>query len=321
VSVSQSVFLNRCDLPIGSELDRALGQAGFDVQLDLRGDEPRRGYWPVFFRGRGAGFEFTVSSLTEVELGPEVRTRAIGFDRIVTLTTRSGERDLHAAVIVASVLAFVSRGVLWSEESDTFFDGQEALDSARSWDVDVPDPPPAAPTIRYPRTIDLRLEVSERRRTAHSLVLEGGQQTFVVFLKTPPIAAGSRFVVVRVLERAAHVVTVLQLEASSRTICFSPTGLVLDPDLAPDFAALARKLGDTESVTGALLAGEREAARALTAFMVDPTAELERRALAVVILGLLGSFARDALHALRSVENHPRLGPEAKRAISRIEGQ
>jgi hypothetical protein len=45
----------------------------------------------------------------------------------------------------------------------------------------------------------------------------------------------------------------LELEVNQRLIHFSPEGRVLDPECVPDYALLARKLGDTESIGLALL--------------------------------------------------------------------
>lgn len=111
----------------------------------------------------------------------------------------------------------------------------------------------------------------------------------------------------------------LELEVNQRPIHFTPVGRVLEPEYVPDYAELAPKLGDTESVALALRKGGSPSAMVLATFIRDDSIDVWRRRLAIVNLGLMGSEASGALEALRMMTTHSALGADATQAIGRIE--
>lgn len=308
-------------MPTAAQLNAALEEAKIDLQLDPEWDtQNNSGFWPAKFQGYDAGFEWLVEPIADAELDKRVRRRVAKFDLVVSLVTRSDMNQMASAVAVWGVLTSITDGMAFADESGDFFDPPEALKVARE---QVAEPPPKrepAAQVNYPRVLDQLWPVTETRRTSHTLTLEDPQRPFRLFLETRAIPSPSVFVVTRQLEHRLGQFSVLELEVNGRTIRFTPEGRVLDPEYVPDYAALVRKLGDTESVGLALRTGGSLAAKALAAFIRDDTMDTARRRLAVITLGLMGAEALEALEVLRSMETHPELGPDATQAIRRIQG-
>ncbi|MFP2931648.1 hypothetical protein ACLESO_41975 [Pyxidicoccus sp. 3LG] len=322
MSVTHSVFLRTERLPTAAQLNAALEKAKIALRLDpewnTRDDS---GFWPATFQGCDAGFEWRVEPTADAELEAQVRKRVAKQELVVSLVTRADLNQLASAVAVWGVLASLTDGMAYAEESGDFFAPDQALELAQE---QVAQPPPKenpAARVTYPRTLDERLAVTETRRTSHSLSLEDSQRRYVVFLDTKSIPSPSAFVITRRLERQAGDFSVLELEVNQRLIHFTPEGRVLAPEYVPDYASLARKLGDTESIGLALRSGGPVSAAALAAFIGDDSADMARRRLAIVTLGLIGGEASGAVDALRAMKTHSVLGADATRAMERIEAR
>ncbi|WP_163994866.1 hypothetical protein [Pyxidicoccus caerfyrddinensis] len=322
MSVTHSVFLRTGRLPTAAQLNEALGKAKIALRLDPKWNtRDDSGFWPATFQGYAAGFEWLVESIADAELEAKVRKRVAKQELVVSLVTRTDPNQLASAVAVWGVLASLTDGIAYGDESGDFFGPEQALKLAQE---QVAQPPPKenpATRISYPRTLDERLAVTEARRTSHSLSLDDAQRRYVVFLDTKSIPSPSVFVITRRLERPGGDFSVLELEVNQRLIHFSPKGRVLAPEYVPDYAPLARKLGDTESIWLALRSGGPISAAALAAFIGDDSAAVARRQLAIITLGLMGGEASGALDALRAMKTHPAMGADATRAIERIEAR
>ena len=225
---------------------------------------------------------------------------------------------MACAVAVWGVLAAATEGLAYADESGDFFDPAEALEIARDQVAEPPEEERAVVAqVEYPRDLDERLEVTETRRTSHSLSLEHGQQRYLVFLETKSIPAAAAFAIHRRVEHRAGVFGVLELQVNQEVLRFTPSGAVLAPSYRPDYASLVRRLGDTESVGLALRSGGLASVPALTAFIKEDSVDLQRRRLAIMTLGLMGEDASGALAALRTIRN-PALEADAATAVARI---
>lgn len=241
------------------------------------------------------------------------------FDLRVSLVTRADSNQLASAVAVWGVLASITEGAAYSDESGDFFEPAQALALARAQHPAPPKTEAPAARVSSPRVLEEPLAVTELRRTSHSLALEGSQRRALVFLDTKAIPLPSVFVVTRRLEDAGGALTVLELEVNRQTIRFTPGGRVLDLEFVPDYSALVRKLGDTESVALAFRKGGPQSAAVLATFIRDGSMDEARRQLAIITLGLMGREASGALAALREMATHPAMGAAATQAIDRIE--
>lgn len=323
MSISHTVFLRASDVPTVKRLNEALRREGFALRLDedLESLAERNGTWPATHRSQRVEVEIFVQPARDVDLSPAERKRVGTRDVAVSFVTHASERDLAAAIVSAAVLAAMSpRALLYVEEAGDLVEGAaELLALARDADVETPDPPPRPARVAYPVIRETKLEARERRRTAHSLHLEAGTTHFVLYLKTAPLAPPVVGTVTRILDVGPSTHRVLLLDVGGRRVELSPKGRVLDPQLALDYEALCGRLGETESVTQALLAGERSAAAALTRFVADERADVGRRRLGVVTLGLLGDDAADAHPVLARLRAHPALGHDADTALTRVD--
>ncbi len=320
MSVTHSVFLLRKRLPTAAQLNAALKEASIDLQLDSEWNTGRdSGFWPAKFQGCDAGFEWLVESTADADIEKHVRSRVAKSDLLVSLVTRSDPNQLASAVAVWGVLASITDGMAYADESGDFFEPGHALELAHEQVAEPPQPKQSEPQITYPREIHEPLAVTETRRTSHSLSLEGLHGHYLVFLETRAIPSPAAFVVSRQLEHRKGELSVLELEVNRRFIRFTPNGRVLDPEYLPDYSALVLKLGDTESVGMAFRKGGEASAPVLATFIRNDAADVARRRLAIVTLGLMGVEATRQIDALRSLEGHPVLGGEAVQAIKRIE--
>lgn len=197
MSVTHSVFLRAERLPTAAQLNAAIKKANIDLQLapewNTRGDG---GFWPAKFQGHGAGFEWLVEPIKDAQLARQIRKRVAKYDLVVSLVTRSDFNQLASAVAVWGVLASITDGIAYSDESGDFFEPDHAMTLAREQHAEPPPGPPA-PEIVYPRESDERLTVTETRRTSHSLALAGSQGHYLVFINTKSISSPAVFVVAR----------------------------------------------------------------------------------------------------------------------------
>lgn len=101
------------------------------MDLDV-GFDPRTfsGFPPCVHQGQPAGFEYFFQA--DAELDDDIR-RAAGSMRTLEISfiTHSDMRELVSAMIASGVLALLSDGVVWSDESGDSFSGREAINIAR----------------------------------------------------------------------------------------------------------------------------------------------------------------------------------------------
>jgi hypothetical protein len=139
MSVSVSVFLKDDRLPTPTEWQAAIRGAGFAVELDTDFD-PRTftGFLPATYRGLAAGFEYYLDEVAgTTDLGSERRVAAAsGQELYVTLVTHSSMAETLSATLAAAVLAEVTAGTLFDDESDEAHPGASATAWARSQEAE-----------------------------------------------------------------------------------------------------------------------------------------------------------------------------------------
>lgn len=88
------------------------------------------GFLPCVHQGHPSGFEYFFE--LNAKLDDEVR-RAAGRGRTLAISfvTHSDMRELVTAMIASGVLALLSDGVIWSDESGDSFSGPDAISLAR----------------------------------------------------------------------------------------------------------------------------------------------------------------------------------------------
>jgi hypothetical protein len=319
MSVTHTVFLLNARLPTAEPLNPALRKEGVDLQLDPEWNtRESSGFWPATFQGQVAGFEWLIEPIADAELDARTRKKVAKYDTVVSLVTRSHPNQMASAVAGWGVLTAATEGLAYADESGDFFEPAEALEIARDQVAEPPEEErPVVARVVYPRDLDERLEVTEGRRTSHSLSLEHGEQRYVVFLETKSIPAAAAFAIHRRVEHRAGVFGVLELQVNQDVLRFTPSGAVLEPSYRPDYGSLVRRLGDTESVGLALRSGGSASVPAFAAFIKDDSVEVQRRRLAIITLGLMGEDATGALATLRSIRM-PALAPDAATAVERI---
>jgi len=141
MSVSVSVFLKAARLPTPVDWQAAIRAAGFEVELDTD-FEPRTfsGFLPATYRGRSAGFEYSLDPITTgaADLGSERRiAAAAGHDRCITLVTHSNMAEAISAAVAAGALAALADGVLFDDESDEAHPASAATAWARSAEAEA----------------------------------------------------------------------------------------------------------------------------------------------------------------------------------------
>ena len=318
MSVVHSVFLIANRLPTTAELNRALSASGIELQLDLEWNtRTDSGFWPATFQRQEAGFEWLVERVADADLEKPVAKRAAPFDLVVSLVTHSGENELASALATWGVLVSLTKGLGYSEESGDFIGPDEALTIAKEQSAVAPRA--AEPVVNYPRVLDTPLPVTETRRTSISLALTDSQHHFMLFFDTRKLPSHATHVILRRVEDRRGEFTVLELKVNEQTIHFTSEGGVLEPAYVPDYAALATRLGDTESVALALRKGGVASATALAGFIQGNGNDVAQRQLAIITLGLMNGAASVALSALRPLVSHQQLGAHATTAITRIE--
>lgn len=318
MSVTHTVFLLNARLPTAEALNAALRKEGVDLQLDPEWDtRESNGFWPATFQGQAAGFEWLIEPIADAEVDARTRKRVVKYDTVISLVTRSHPNQMASAVAVWGVLAAATEGLAYADEGGDFFEPAEASEIAREQVAEPPKEKRPVAQVVYPRDLDERLEVTETRRTSHSLSLEHGPQHYLVYLETKSIPAAAAFAIHRRVEHRAGVFSVLELEVNQNVLRFTPSGKVLEPRYLPDYTSLVRRLGDTDSVGLALRSGGSASVPALAAFIKDDSVDVQRRRLAVITLGLMGNDASEALATLRAIRT-PALEAEAATAVARI---
>ena len=131
MSVTQRVLLDPTRLPSIEDWAHEIRARGFALEIDTAVDpETFSGYLPCVHRGHASGFEYFLQR--DAELDDDVRAAA-GTQRTleISFVTHSDMRELVTAMIASGVLALLSDGVVWSDESGEALSGLAAVDLAR----------------------------------------------------------------------------------------------------------------------------------------------------------------------------------------------
>lgn len=107
------------------------------MDLDVEFDPKTfSGFLPCVHQGHPSGFEYYFQP--DAELDDELR-RAAGSKRTleISFVTHSDMRELVSAMIASGVLALLSDGIVWSDESGDAFSGPDAISLARETEGEV----------------------------------------------------------------------------------------------------------------------------------------------------------------------------------------
>jgi hypothetical protein len=131
MSVTTRVLLDPARMPSTAAWADEIRTQGFGMDLDVEFDPKTfSGFLPCVHQGHPAGFEYFFQP--DAELDDDVR-RAAGSKRTleISFVTHSDMRELISAMIASGVLALLSDGVVWSDESGESFSAQDAINLAR----------------------------------------------------------------------------------------------------------------------------------------------------------------------------------------------
>ena len=116
-------------LPEQHELQTAMDGMGAEIVLEPLDDlREHAGFWPAEFKGHRSGFEWYYDSVISM-LGEE--SWAAGYTNVAQFVTFSDMRELICALYVAGVLAKLTDGRVYDEETDGLIDGDRVLQLAR----------------------------------------------------------------------------------------------------------------------------------------------------------------------------------------------
>lgn len=107
------------------------------MELDVDFDPKTfSGFLPCKHHGQPAGFEYFFQP--DAELDDDVRSAA-GAQRTleISFVTHSDMRELVSAMIASGVLALLSDGIVWSDESGEAFSAPDAITLARETEHEV----------------------------------------------------------------------------------------------------------------------------------------------------------------------------------------
>ena len=126
-------------MPTPAAWQAAIQRNGFDVDLDVNFDPATHsGFLPARYRDRDAGFEFLLHDVVPGEMGSEERIAAAdGYDQCVSLITHSDLAEAISATIGAGVLAELTGGLLWDDESGEGHPSQRAVEWARASEAET----------------------------------------------------------------------------------------------------------------------------------------------------------------------------------------
>jgi len=131
MSVDHVVFVRDDRLPTLEQWQAALARADSGIVLEKIDDlRAHTGYLPASHRGHDSGFEWYYGTIDEWFDGdpPE----GLG-DRqhVATFVTHSDMREFVCGMVAGAVLAQVSIGMVYDEDSDELIDAHAALEIAR----------------------------------------------------------------------------------------------------------------------------------------------------------------------------------------------
>ena len=221
MSVSQTVYVRRDQLPNREGWMRGIAKHDFPLELDAEFDPTRAtGTVPCQYAGAAAGFEYEIAPAAVDD--DALRKRIGARDTAVSFITHARMADLTAATIAAAVLATIADGVMWVDAASEVC--ESPLDMARDFAGrrdEEPAAPPAEPTSQ---AVDLPTKVVFRGTALATLAtLEDPPRRFTVKV---PVGDGD----VRILAVWQHPVgsaTVHRLRAGDATFELDPRGVPL----------------------------------------------------------------------------------------------
>lgn len=130
MSVTFRVFLDPTRMPLPSAWAREIRAQGFALDLDTDFD-PRTfsGFLPCVHQGQPTGFEYSFDP--EPALEEDARRAAGNRSLEISFATHSDMRELVSSMISSAVLASMTDGVVWSDESSEAFSAPDAIEIAR----------------------------------------------------------------------------------------------------------------------------------------------------------------------------------------------
>lgn len=137
MSVTMRVLLDPSRVPSPEVWANEIRARGFAMDLDRDFDPTTfSGFLPCVHQGQPSGFEYDFQP--EAELEDDVR-RAAGDQRTLAISfvTHSDLRELVTAMIASAVLAQLSDGVVWSDESGEVLSGPDAIELARETEAEL----------------------------------------------------------------------------------------------------------------------------------------------------------------------------------------
>jgi hypothetical protein len=130
MSVHSFFFLHDNRLPSVAQWQRGLDDAKTSIALDAIADlRSHTGYLPAKYKGEPSGFEWYYGPVADVFGQPpqEIGDRSHAIDFV----THSDMRELICGMLAGAILAKISDGIVFDEESGSFIDGNAALEIAR----------------------------------------------------------------------------------------------------------------------------------------------------------------------------------------------
>jgi hypothetical protein len=131
MSVENFIFLADERLPSIDTWQAALDREGTEIVLhkidDLR---EHTGYIPATHRGHESGFEWFYGPIGE-NFGDDLPDGVGDRTHVIDFVTHSDMRELVCGLIAGAVLAKISDGVVFDEESGEVISGDAALQAAR----------------------------------------------------------------------------------------------------------------------------------------------------------------------------------------------
>lgn len=312
MSVTETVFLVRAQLPTRDEWQRALTQHGFSLVLDRQFDPARReGYVPCTLAGRDAGFEYVLQDIETYVAEQDFadhRAQLGKRDIAVSFVTRSRFEHLQAAMAAAAVLATIADGLMWSDEAGDFMDN--VLEAARDLAKEEPPRPPSPTIAPHPIAADLSARCVFRGQTTTTLETnEATPRRFTIRLAVsePEVR------IVALWQHPVGTPTVHRLRVGGIVYELDPKGM---PASGRPIMMSIAELGKTEIATRELLKAGAAAVLPLCEVASDATRTVEVRKLAIVLLGQLRD--RSAAPTLETFASDPALASVARHALGKL---
>lgn len=131
MSVDSFVFIRDERLPTVAEWQKALDRAAVEIQLeDVGGLRTHEGYLPAVHRGNSSGFEWCYGTIAD-NFGAEPPAGLGDRQHVIDFITHSDMRELVCAMVAGAVLAQLTDGLVFDEESGNLIKGDAAMEIAK----------------------------------------------------------------------------------------------------------------------------------------------------------------------------------------------